>query len=92
MVRRSVTDSVTDVNFNQEIRGPDRCLLSNFRIMKEPETDQELEQAISDLGWDFEDYGPGEYGLKNRVTGSQTRLEAEYESDALFEAWNLVKW
>ena len=58
--------------------------------MKEPETDAEFEAAIEAEGYKFLDLGNG-FAVKNIERGGTTRLEADEMSDALFEAWNMVK-
>jgi hypothetical protein len=58
--------------------------------MKEPETDTELEKAIKKVGYTFHDHGDS-FSIKCIEGGAITHLEAEERSDALFEAWNMVK-
>lgn len=58
--------------------------------VKEPETDAEFEDAIEETGHAFIDHGDS-FSVRYNKTGAITRLEADNLSDALFEAWNLVK-
>jgi hypothetical protein len=58
--------------------------------MKEPETDAEFEAAIEAAGYKFLDLGNG-FAVRNVELDGTTRLEADEMSDALFEAWNMVK-
>lgn len=58
--------------------------------MKEPQTDIELEEAINKAGYTFHDHGDS-FSVKCDKGGAITNLEAEERSDALFEAWNMVK-
>lgn len=59
--------------------------------MKEPQTDAEFEDALEKLGYQVFDMDSDEFIVLNRKTGSQTKLDAEDLSSALFEAWHLVK-
>lgn len=58
--------------------------------MKEPETDAELEAALENINCEVIDTGGG-FSVRDRSTSSQSKLEAEDISNALFEAWNLMK-
>lgn len=58
--------------------------------MKEPVTDAEFEAALYAAGHELID-GGGVFAVRNLEGGGTTVLEAESLSDALFEAWNLVK-
>lgn len=58
---------------------------------KEPVTDAELEAALEGVEHEVIDHDGDTFSVRNKITGSQTRLEAEDYSSALFEAWHLVK-
>jgi len=58
--------------------------------MKELRTDNEFEKALEKRGYRFHDNGDS-FSIEYVKTGSRTKLEAIEMSDALFEAWNLVK-
>jgi hypothetical protein len=56
----------------------------------QPETDDEFVAAIAALDHEVLDYDEY-FEVRRRSTGATTRLEADEWSDALFEAWSLVK-
>lgn len=58
---------------------------------KEPQTDDEFVDALKALGYELIDHDVDSFSVQNKKTGSQTHLEAEDYSSALFEAWNLMK-
>lgn len=58
--------------------------------MQEPTTDAEFEEAIAAAGYRFLDLG-GQFAVVNKARGGRTFLEATEMSEALFEAWSLVK-
>ena len=57
---------------------------------REPETDAEPERAIEQAGHRFF-ARDGYFIVQNVRLGGTTRLEAESRSDALFEAWHLMR-
>ena len=57
---------------------------------KEPQTDAEYVQAIAAEGYRFMELGDG-FAVRYIKGGGTTRLEATEMSDALFEAWQMVK-
>lgn len=58
---------------------------------KEPQTDDEFVDALEALGYELIDHDVDSFSVQSKKTGSQTHLEAEDYSSALFEAWNLMK-
>lgn len=60
-------------------------------MKNEPKTDGEFEAALEELGCELIDHDADVFSIHNRLTGSTTKLDAEEYSDALFEAWHLVK-
>lgn len=57
---------------------------------KEPQGDAEYIAAIEKAGYRFLDRGDG-FAIRCIEGGGTTRLEATEMSDALFEAWQMVK-
>lgn len=59
--------------------------------IEEPNSDAEFEDALKKLGYELIDHDVDSFSVLRKSTGSQTHLEAEDYSSALFEAWHLVK-
>lgn len=60
-------------------------------MKKEPETNEELDAAITKRGHEIIDCGNMRYTLRRKKTGATTSLDAEDWPSALFEGWQLVK-
>lgn len=58
--------------------------------MSTPKTDDDFIRELALFGHEVVD-GGGVFVLVNKTLGGQTILEADNLSDALFEAWCLVK-
>ncbi len=53
--------------------------------------DAYCQDLLAKNGYELIDEGNGHFDVVRIKTGSTTRLEADNLSDALFEAWHLVK-
>lgn len=56
----------------------------------DPQTDAEFEAALEKRHHELIDHGDS-FSVRNKKTGASNKLDADEYSDALFEAWNLVK-
>lgn len=61
-------------------------------MQDEPTTDDEFITALEALGYTLIENGEKDFTVQRiKDGGGATRLDAEEYSDALFEAWHLVK-
>lgn len=61
------------------------------RKKKEPKTDDDFHTALEKRGYRLIDHGDDTFSVERTKTGATTHLEADNLTDALSEAWNLVK-